>query len=107
MSIFEEYGAFKTPVVVSVNGSKVLPLLQFIVCMSVIASASLCLVLPQLFLLHKKAVSHVINSRALTGEKPCINKAIQALLVHGYATFNMIVPRPQICCRYEMYTARP
>ena len=41
-------------------------------------------------------VSHVINSRALTGEKPCINKAIQALLMHGYATFNMIVPGPQI-----------
>ena len=39
-----------------------------------------------------KAVSHVINSRALTGEKPCINKAIHALSMHGYATFNMIVP---------------
>ena len=34
----------------------------------------------------QKAVSHVINSRALTGEKPCINKAIQALLMHGCAT---------------------
>ena len=43
----------------------------------------------------------------LTGEKPCINKAIHALLMHGYATFNMIVMGPQICCRYEMYTARP
>ena len=41
-------------------------------------------------------MSHVINSRALTGEKPCINKAIHALLTHGYATFNMIVPGPQI-----------
>ena len=30
---------------------------------------------------------HVINSRALTGEKPCINKAIHALLMHGYETF--------------------
>ena len=52
---------------------------------------------------------HVINSRALTDEKPCItcNKAIYALLMHGYATFNMIVPGPQICCRYEMCTARP
>ena len=57
-------------------------------------------------LLHKK-VSHVINSRALTGEKPCINKAIHALLMHSYATFNTIVPGPQICCRYEMCTARP
>ena len=35
---------------------------------------------------------HVINSRALTGEKPCINNAIHALLIHGYATFNMLVP---------------
>ena len=33
-------------------------------------------------------MSHVINSRALTGEKPCINKAIHALLMHGYATRN-------------------
>ena len=40
---------------------------------------------------------HVINSRALTGEKPCINKAIHALLMHGYATFNMPIPRPQNC----------
>ena len=37
-------------------------------------------------------MSRVINSRALTGEKPCINKAIHALLMHGYTTFNMIVP---------------
>ena len=34
---------------------------------------------------------YVINSRALTGEKPCINKAIQVLLMHGYVTFNMLV----------------
>ena len=54
-----------------------------------------------------KTVSHVINSRALVGEKPCINKAIHVLLMHGYATFNMIVSGPQICCRYEMCTARP
>ena len=40
----------------------------------------------------EKVVSRVINSRALTDEKPCINKAIHALLMHGYATFNMIVP---------------
>ena len=39
-----------------------------------------------------KAVSHVINSRALNGEKLCTNKAIHALLMRGYATFNMIVP---------------
>ena len=54
-----------------------------------------------------KAASRVINSRALTGEKPVINKAIHALLMHGYTTFNMIVPGPQICCRYEMCTAQP
>ena len=52
-------------------------------------------------------MSHVINSRALTGEKPCINKAIYALLMHGYATFNMIVPGQQICCRYGMCTHGP
>ena len=37
-------------------------------------------------------MAHVIDSRALTGEKPRINKAIHALLMHGYATFNMVVP---------------
>ena len=37
-------------------------------------------------------MSNVINSRALTSEKPCINKAIHALLMHGYVTFNMLVP---------------
>ena len=51
-------------------------------------------------------MSHVINSRALTGETPCINKAIHALLMHGYATFNMPVPGPHNCCRHEMCSAR-
>ena len=46
---------------------------------------------------------HVINSRALTGESRVLT--IHALLMHGYATFNMIVPGPQICCGYEMCTA--
>ena len=54
-----------------------------------------------------KSVLHVIYSRALTGEKPCINKVIHALLMNGYATFNMFVPGPQICCRYEMCSAQP
>ena len=49
----------------------------------------------------------LINSYALTCEKPCINKAIHALLMHGYATFNMILLGPQICCRYKICTARP
>ena len=40
-------------------------------------------------------MSHVINGRALTGEKPCINKTIHALLMLGYATFSMLVPGPK------------
>ena len=52
-------------------------------------------------------MSHVINSHALTGEKPCFNKAIQTLLMHSYAIFNMTIPGPQICCRYVMCTSRP
>ena len=43
-----------------------------------------------------KSSAHVINSRALTGEKPCINNAIHALLMHGYATFNMLIPGHRI-----------
>ena len=46
----------------------------------------------------------VINSHALTGEKPCIHKAIHALLMHGYATFNMLVPGPRC---HKMCTALP
>ena len=49
---------------------------------------------------------HIINSHALTGKKLCINKAIHALLMHGYATFSMSLPGPQICCRYEICTAQ-
>ena len=49
---------------------------------------------------------HIINSRALTGEKPSINKAIHTLFMHCYATFNIRVPGPQNCCCREMYTAR-
>ena len=52
-------------------------------------------------------MSHVIYSHALTSEEPCINKAIHTLLMHGYATLNMLVPGPQNCCCYKMYTARP
>ena len=54
-------------------------------------------------------MSHVINSRELTGEKPCIDKAFHALLMHGYATFNMIVPGPQIAAitRYILPGLRP
>ena len=35
-------------------------------------------------------MSHVIYSHALTGEKPCINKEIHALLMHGYTSFNIV-----------------
>ena len=52
-------------------------------------------------------MSYVINSRALTGEKPCINKAIHALLMHGYATFSLIVPGPHDCCCYEIVLPGP
>ena len=55
----------------------------------------------------EKAVSHVINRRALTDEKPCTNKAIHALLMHGYATFNMTVSGPQNCCRHVVCTSWP
>ena len=47
-----------------------------------------------------------VKSHALTGEKPCINKAIHALLMHGFATFNMPVPGPQkgsgLCQKYPV-----
>ena len=49
----------------------------------------------RLKLLHKKQC-HVINSRALTREKPCINKAIHTLLMHDYATFSMLIPGHRI-----------
>ena len=29
------------------------------------------------------------------------------LLMHGYATFNMLVPGPQNCCRHDVCTACP
>ena len=47
------------------------------VCFGIISSSFLQL------LLHKKALSHVVNSRALTGENPSTNKASNALLIHG------------------------
>ena len=41
----------------------------------------------QLSLLHKKLKA--INSRALTGEKPCINKQFRAPIMHRSLTFRM------------------
>ena len=35
-------------------------------------------------LLHKKAVSHAINSQVLPSKNPCINQAIHVLLMHGF-----------------------
>ena len=52
-------------------------------------------------------MQHFFNSRALIGEKPCINKAIHALFMHGFATFNMRIPGPNNSCRHEMCSARP
>ena len=40
-------------------------------------------------LLHKKAVSHSINSHVLTGKNPSINQAIHVLLMHGFYTLHM------------------
>ena len=54
-----------------------------------------------------KAVPQVINSRALTGEKPCIYKAIHLLLMRGYATYNMLIPGTQDCCRHKICTLPP
>ena len=42
----------------------------------------------------KKSVSYTFNSRALTGEKLCINKGFLVLLMHRKLTFNMIVSGP-------------
>ena len=38
-------------------------------------------------LLHKKAVSKTFNSRALTSEKPCINKEFHVPLMHRYFSY--------------------
>ena len=37
---------------------------------------------------------YTLNSRALTGEKPCINKGFLVPLKHRKLTFNMFVPGP-------------
>ena len=66
-------------------------------CFGIISSSFLQL------LLHKKALSHVINSRALTGEKPCTNKASNALLIHGYATFNISYKGHRIAVSRDVY----
>ena len=48
-----------------------------------------CLLMPVWSnIITQKAVPHVINSRALTGEKPCIKKAIHGPLMQGYVNFH-------------------
>ena len=37
---------------------------------------------------------YAVNSRALTGQKPCINKESLALMMRRKTGFNMIVPGP-------------
>ena len=50
----------------------------------------------------KKTVSYTVNSRALTGEKPCINKGFLVLLMRRKLTFNMIVPGPLKLFRHTL-----
>ena len=44
-----------------------------------------------------------VNSRALTGEKPCINKGFLVPLKHRKLTFNMIVPGPLKLFRHTLF----
>ena len=46
--------------------------------------------------------SYTVNSRALTGEKSCINKGFLVLLMHRKLTFNMIVPGPLKLFRHTL-----
>ena len=46
---------------------------------------------------------HIINSRALTGENPCINKGFLVPLMHRKLTFNMIVPGPLKLFRHTLF----
>ena len=44
-----------------------------------------------------------VNSRALTGEKPCMNKGFLVPLKHRKLTFNMIVPGPLKLFRHTLF----
>ena len=46
---------------------------------------------------------YTVNSRALTGEKQCINKGFLVLLKHRKLTFNMIVPGPLKLFRHTLF----
>ena len=53
-----------------------------------------------------KSVPYTINSHALTGEKPCINKGFHGMLMHRKLPFNMIVPGPLILFRHTLYLSQ-
>ena len=46
---------------------------------------------------------YTVNSRTLTGEKPCINKGFLVPLMHRKLTFNMIVPGPLKLFRHTFF----
>ena len=46
---------------------------------------------------------YTVNSCALTGEKPCINKGFLVPLKHRKLTFNMIVPGPLKLFRHTLF----
>ena len=46
---------------------------------------------------------YTVNSRTLTGEKPCINKGFLVPLKHRKLTFNMIVPGPLKLFRHTLF----
>ena len=46
---------------------------------------------------------YTVNSRALTGENPCINKGFLVPLKHRKLTFNMIVPGPLKLFRHTLF----
>ena len=48
-------------------------------------------------------MAYTVNSRALTGQKPCINKGFLVPLKHRKLTFNMIVPGPLKLFRHTLF----
>ena len=51
----------------------------------------------------KSRVPYTVNSRALTGGKPCINKDFLVPLKHRKLTFNIIVPGPLKLFRHTLF----
>ena len=54
------------------------------------------------YIIALKVLPYTVNSRALTGEKPCINKGFLVPLKHRKLTFNMIVPGPLKLFRHTL-----